>query len=72
MDNAELVARLCAMNDDAPCTQEQRDAIVAAAVERRGYILWLADWLEHIDRGTSLPCLYAADELRKLAGGTVE
>jgi hypothetical protein len=60
------------METDA-CTKDQRDAIIAAAERRRGYVLWLAGQLARTD--WPVPLLIrtsAADELRQLVGGNAE
>jgi hypothetical protein len=50
--------------NDTPCTQEQRDAIVAAAVDRARYILDVARILE--TEPSRRTCAIAAKLLREL------
>jgi hypothetical protein len=60
------------MNSDT-CTKEQRDAIIAAAEWRRGYVLWLAEKLARTDFPPPLLIrATAAQELRQLVGGVKE
>ena len=57
---------------DTPCTQAERDAIVAAAIERQRYIAWLADVLDRTSArypyAAALAQREAAKAIRQLAG----